>query len=84
MDRDRGSRSFGGTRPIYAAFGIEVRDNIDAFIVDKDSGETTDARTPVEFLREHIEWLGLIIPEVFWEETERGSRAIVTYSRAKT
>src|SRR5215204_607276 len=36
-----------------------------AFIVDKDSGETTDARTPVEFLREHIEWLGLIIPEVF-------------------
>jgi hypothetical protein len=27
--------------------------------------------------------LGLIIPEVFWEETDHGSRAIVTYARVK-
>jgi len=46
-------------------------------------GETTNARMPVDYLRQHIVWLGLIIPEVFWEETDHGSRAIVTYARVK-
>ncbi|MCA1452814.1 hypothetical protein I6F35_06215 [Bradyrhizobium sp. BRP22] len=51
--------------------------------VDKETRENTDAATPIGFLLEHIIWLGLIVPEVFWEETEQGMRAIVTYERAK-
>lgn len=50
---------------------------------DKETGAMTDAAMPLDFLRNHIVWLGLIVPEVFWEETEHGSRAIVTYARAK-
>lgn len=50
---------------------------------DKEGGQTTDAKFPLDVLRESIVWLGRIIPEVFWEETEHGSRAIVTYSRVK-
>jgi hypothetical protein len=34
-------------------------------------------------LRRDVEWLGLIVPEVTWDETARGKRAIVTYRRAK-
>ncbi|MCK1552699.1 hypothetical protein IVB11_27570 [Bradyrhizobium sp. 177] len=44
-------------------------------------GESCNARLPVAFLRADITWLGLIRPDVFWEDTAQGSRAIVTYSR---
>jgi hypothetical protein len=46
-------------------------------------GETCNARLPVDFLRADISWLGLILPEVTWDRTEHGERAIVTYSRVK-
>jgi hypothetical protein len=46
-------------------------------------GRTCAPRIPIAVLRNDIEWLGRIVPEVTWEETERGSRAIVTYARAK-
>jgi len=77
-----------GGKPVYA-FKFNVRpDNPIAgrclFIgADKETGATTDAKFPLDILRESIVWLGLIVPEVFWEETEHGSRAIVTYARAK-
>lgn len=51
--------------------------------VDKNTGETTDAKFPVETLRAVIEWLGKIVPEVTWDHTDTGSRAIVTYARVK-
>jgi hypothetical protein len=51
--------------------------------VDKETRDTTDALIPVEFLRDHIEWLGQIVPEVFWDETDNEVRAIVTYARVK-
>ena len=50
---------------------------------DKETGATADAKFPLDVLRESIVWLGRIIPEVFWEETEQGARAIITYARAK-
>lgn len=46
-------------------------------------GETTSCRIPVEILRQDVTWLGLILPEVTWDETDMASRAIVTYSRVK-
>lgn len=46
-------------------------------------GQTCSARLPIPFLRAEVAWLGLILPEVVWDHTERGSRAIVTYSRVK-
>jgi hypothetical protein len=46
-------------------------------------GMTCSARIPVVILQRDIEWLGLILPEVTWEHTASGSRAIVTYSRVK-
>lgn len=52
--------------------------------VDHKTKETTDATLPVDFLREHIQWLGQIMPEVTWDQTDTGSRAIVTYARVKT
>jgi hypothetical protein len=48
-----------------------------------DYGETADAQMPLRFLREHVTWLGLILPEVTWDKTETGQRAIVTYARVK-
>jgi hypothetical protein len=42
---------------------------------NKETGATTDAAIPLDFVREHIVWLGLIIPEVFWEETARFDEA---------
>lgn len=45
-------------------------------------GETCDAATPVEFLADHIEWLGLIVPRVEWRETKYGMRAKVTWRAA--
>lgn len=47
-------------------------------------GETASARIPVELLRQDVTWLGLILPEVTWDETDIMSRAIVTYSRVKS
>jgi hypothetical protein len=44
-------------------------------------GRTPAPVLPIEVLRRDIEWLGRIVPEVVWETTERGERAIVTYSR---
>lgn len=51
--------------------------------VDKEGGDSTDAKFQIDFLRANIEWLGLILPEVTWDKTEQGSRAIVTYSRVQ-
>ena len=77
-----------GGKPVHAfLFDIRSKEPIAGrcvFIgVDNETGKTIDARTPVEFLREHIEWLGPILPEVFWEHTDTGARAIVTYARVK-
>lgn len=47
----------------------------------KQTGETCDAKFPLDILRANITWLGLIRPEVTWDHTETGSRAIVTYER---
>jgi len=46
-------------------------------------GETADCRIPIEILRQDVTWLGLILPEVTWDETDIASQAIVTYSRVK-
>jgi hypothetical protein len=53
------------------------------FIGADKRGRTTDARVPVQFWRDQIIWLGVIVPEVFWEDTGHGAHAIVTYSRPK-
>lgn len=47
-------------------------------------GETCSALMPIEIPRADVTWLGLILPEVTWDYTERGQRAIVTYSRVKS
>jgi hypothetical protein len=47
-------------------------------------GETADAVLPLAILHRDLTWLGLILPEVTWDTTERGERAIVTYSRVRT
>jgi hypothetical protein len=46
-------------------------------------GETSSARFPLALLRQDVSWLGPIRPEVTWDHTEHGSRAIVIYSRIK-
>jgi hypothetical protein len=46
-------------------------------------GETSDCRVPIAILRQDVTWLGLIRPEVVWDHTDTGSRAIVTYARVK-
>lgn len=51
--------------------------------VDKETRETCDAKFDLRILREVVEWLGVIKPEVVWDETPNGNRAIVTYSRVK-
>lgn len=51
--------------------------------VDKNTGDTVDAKFPVDVLRDSIEWLGIIKPEVTWDHQGDVSRAIVTYSRVK-
>ena len=51
--------------------------------VDKEGGDTVDAKFQIDILRANIEWLGVILPEVTWDETERGNRAIVTYSKVR-
>jgi hypothetical protein len=47
-------------------------------------GETSNAQFPLALLRQDVTWLGKILPEVTWDHTDEGSRAIVTYSRVKT
>jgi hypothetical protein len=47
-------------------------------------GETASCRIPIAILHQDVTWLGLIRPEMTWDHTEHGSRAIVTYSRVKT
>jgi hypothetical protein len=44
-------------------------------------GETADARLPLRLLLQDATWLGTILPEVHWEHTAQGSRAIVLYER---
>jgi hypothetical protein len=46
-------------------------------------GEVADCGIPIEILRQDVTWLGKILPEVTWDHTAHGSRAIVTYSRIK-
>ena len=46
-------------------------------------GETSNSQFPIELLRQDVTWLGKILPEVTWDHTAQGSRAIVTYSRVK-
>lgn len=46
-------------------------------------GEVADCGIPIEILRQDVTWLGQILPEVTWDHTAHGSRAIVTYSRVK-
>lgn len=42
-------------------------------------GKTADATMTLAFVRDEVEWLGLILPRVVWEHTERGASAKVTY-----
>jgi hypothetical protein len=46
-------------------------------------GVTCSARFPLAVLQRDVTWLGLIRPEVTWDHTATGDRAIVTYSRVK-
>jgi hypothetical protein len=53
-----------------------------AIIIGADeAGRTKAPFIPIEVLRADIEWLGEILPQVLWEETPTGERAVVTYSR---
>jgi hypothetical protein len=73
-------------QPIYA-FKLPVQRDPYAgtavIIGADDIGRTRAPVILVETLRRDVEWLGQIIPEVTWETTERGERAIVTYAKAK-
>ena len=73
-------------QPVYAFLLPIAKDPIGGrcVIVGADRhGETCSARFPLDMLRRDVEWLGLILPEVTWDHTDEGSRAIVTYSRVK-
>lgn len=87
--RDQGwVDDFGLTRnkPIHAFLLPTSKDPIAGKCVivgANERGETADAQFPIALLRQDVTWLGLILPEVTWDHTETGSRAIVTYSRVK-
>lgn len=52
--------------------------------VQKETGDTCDAKFDLGILRREITWLGAILPEVTWDEPQPGfSTAIVTYSRVR-
>jgi hypothetical protein len=51
--------------------------------VDKDGRDACDARFPLDALKRCITWLGLIKPDVTWDEHEGALRAIVLYERVK-
>ena len=42
------------------------------------TGSTVSAKITVNFLKDNIDWLGLIVPEVTLARTEMGFRTIVT------
>ena len=52
--------------------------------VDKETRDTTDAKFPLDVLRANITWLGLILPEVTWDENDGVIHAIVTYARVRS
>ncbi len=55
-----------------------------AIVIGADEiGRTQAPFIPIAVLRDTIEWLGEIVPEVTWEDTAAGVRAIVTYARQK-
>jgi hypothetical protein len=72
--------------PVYAFLLPTAKDPIvgRCLIIGADErGETSNSKFPIELLRQDVTWLGKILPEVHWDHTEVGSRAIVTYSRVK-
>jgi hypothetical protein len=73
-------------KPIYA-FKLPVqRDPYagKAVIIGTDErGAPQAPHIPLEIIREHADWLGLIVPDVVWIEEPTGTRAVVTYSRPK-
>ena len=89
---DTGQRDFGWVddggltrgEPILAFLLPLAKDPIGGrcLIIGADRrGETCSCRIPIAILRQDVTWLGLILPEVTWDHSERGMRAIVTYSR---
>jgi hypothetical protein len=76
-----------GGVPVHAFLLPNVKDPIAGrclILGANQRGETCSARLPLALLRQDVSWLGKIKPEVTWDHTELGSRAIVTYSRVKT
>lgn len=74
-------------QPVHAFLLPTAKDPIAGrcLIIGADrNGGTCGCRMPIALLRQDISWLGLILPEVVWDHTATGSRAIVTYSRIKT
>jgi hypothetical protein len=72
--------------PIHAFLLPRAKDPIAGKCVivgANERGETADCAIPVAILRQDVTWLGQIMPEVTWDHTAQGSRAIVTYSRVK-
>lgn len=46
-------------------------------------GEECDAKIGIDFLKEHIEWLGRIVPKVKWINTDHGQSASVSYEKVQ-
>ena len=91
---DDGGRDMGwvddvglsGGKPVHAFLLPTAKDPIAGkclIIGANRRGETCASRFPIALLRQDVTWLGKILPEVTWDHTENGSRAIVTYSRVK-
>jgi hypothetical protein len=89
-----GCRDFGwvddaglsANKPVHAFLLPTAKDPVAGrclIIGATDRGETASAKLPIELLRQDVTWLGMILPEVVWDHTEHGSRAIVTYARVK-
>jgi hypothetical protein len=89
MDRDSIWLDDGGLQRGEAIYAFKLPIQRDpyagrAIIIGADPiGRTRAPLLPIAQLRRDIEWLGCIVPEVTWEDTERGTRAIITYERAK-
>jgi hypothetical protein len=87
--RDMGWVDDGGLSaglPVYAFLLPTSKDPIAGrclIIGANERGETSNCQFPVAILRQDVTWLGKIQPEVTWDHTPQGSRAIVTYSRIK-
>ena len=69
-------------KPIHA-FKLSGRSNPIAgncVIIGADlRGETMEAKIPLDFLIENVQWLGVITPKLVWEKTSDGIRGVVTY-----